>query len=61
MILYRKFILEGASQQKFAMDLSYSESREQKRSNHFCHGFKGFKDWVVGKWSDYFEKMVLLS
>jgi hypothetical protein len=48
MILNRKFILEGASQQKFTVDLSYSESQEQKRSNHFCHGFKGFKDWGVG-------------
>jgi hypothetical protein len=30
MILNRKFILEGASQQKFTVDLSYSESQEQK-------------------------------
>ena len=55
MILNRKFILEGASQQKFAMDLSYSESREQKGVIIFCHGFKGFKDW--GCWqmvADYF-------
>jgi hypothetical protein len=35
MILNRKFILEGASQQKFTVDLSYSESQEQKRSNIF--------------------------
>lgn len=45
MILNRKFILEGALQQKFAMDLSYSESQEQKGVIIFCHGFKGFKDW----------------
>jgi hypothetical protein len=30
MILNRKFILEGASQQKITVDLSYSESQEQK-------------------------------
>jgi hypothetical protein len=47
MILNRKFI-RGAA--KFTLDLSYSESQEQK-SNHFCHGFKGFKDWGVGNWS----------
>lgn len=55
MILNRKFILEGALQQKFAMDLSYSESQEQKGIILFCHGFKGFKDW--GCWqrvADYF-------
>jgi hypothetical protein len=50
MILNRKFILEHHSK-KFTVDLSYSESQEQKRSNHFCHGFKGFKDWGVGNWS----------
>jgi hypothetical protein len=50
MILNRKFILEGASQQKFTVDLSYSESQEQKVII-FCHGFKGFKDWGVGNWS----------
>jgi alpha-beta hydrolase superfamily lysophospholipase len=45
MVLSRKFILEGALQQKFAVDLSYSESPEQKGIIIFCHGFKGFKDW----------------
>jgi hypothetical protein len=30
MILNRKFILEGASQQKFTVDLSYSESGTKK-------------------------------
>jgi alpha-beta hydrolase superfamily lysophospholipase len=45
MVLNRKFILEGALQQKFAVDLSYSESPEQKGIIIFCHGFKGFKDW----------------
>ena len=55
MILNRKFILEGALQQKFAMDLTYSESQDQKGVIVFCHGFKGFKDW--GCWqmvADYF-------
>jgi len=55
MILNKTFILEGALQQKFAVDLSYSESREQKGVIVFCHGFKGFKDW--GCWqmiADYF-------
>ncbi|MEZ7504300.1 alpha/beta hydrolase family protein [Flavobacterium sp. Arc2] len=55
MILNRKFILEGALQQKFAVDFSYSESLQQKGVIIFCHGFKGFKDW--GCWqmvADYF-------
>ncbi|MBE0393397.1 S9 family peptidase [Flavobacterium sp. PL002] len=55
MILNSKFILEGALQQKFAMDLTYSESQDQKGVIVFCHGFKGFKDW--GCWqmvADYF-------
>jgi alpha-beta hydrolase superfamily lysophospholipase len=55
MILNRKFILEGALEEQFAMDLSYSESQEQKGIIIFCHGFKGFKDW--GCWqmvADYF-------
>jgi alpha/beta superfamily hydrolase len=54
MILNRKFILEGASQQNLQLDLSYSESQEQGLII-FCHGFKGFKDW--GCWqlvADYF-------
>lgn len=55
MILNRNFILEGASQKQFAIDLSYSESQEQKGIIIFCHGFKGFKDW--GCWqmiADYY-------
>jgi len=55
MILNKTFILEGALQQKFAVDVSYSESQEQKGVIIFCHGFKGFKDW--GCWqmiADYF-------
>ena len=45
MILNEKWILEGASHEKFAIDLSYSESMGQKGVVIFCHGFKGFKDW----------------
>lgn len=45
MILDRNFILEGALQEQFTIDLSYSESQEQKGVIIFCHGFKGFKDW----------------
>jgi alpha-beta hydrolase superfamily lysophospholipase len=45
MILNRKFILKGALQEQFTIDLSYSESPEQKGVIIFCHGFKGFKDW----------------
>jgi alpha-beta hydrolase superfamily lysophospholipase len=56
MVLNRKFILEGALQQKFAMDLSYSESQEQKGVIIFCHGFKGFKDW--GCWQMIAENYV---
>ena len=55
MIATQSFILEGALQQKMAVDLSYSESKEQKGIIVFCHGFKGFKDW--GCWqmiADYF-------
>lgn len=57
MIVSKTFILEGALQQKFAMDLSYSECQDQKGVIIFCHGFKGFKDW--GCWqmvADYFVK-----
>lgn len=57
MILNRKFILKGVLNEQFALDLSYSESPEQKGIIVFCHGFKGFKDW--GCWSmiaDYFVK-----
>lgn len=55
MIVHKKFILEGSLQQNFALDLSYSETLEQKGIIIFCHGFKGFKDW--GCWqliADYF-------
>lgn len=57
MVLNKKFILEGALRQNFAIDLSYSESKEQKGVIVFCHGFKGFKDW--GCWqmvADYFAE-----
>jgi hypothetical protein len=55
MILNRKLILEEVSQQKCIVDLSYSESQEQKGVTIFCYGFKGCKDW--GCWqrgADYF-------
>ena len=55
MILNKSLVIEGASQQKMAIDLSYAESKEQKGIIIFCHGFKGFKDW--GCWqmvADYF-------
>jgi len=55
MILNKSFVIEGASQQKMAIDLSYAESKEQKGIIIFCHGLKGFKDW--GCWqmvADYF-------
>jgi alpha-beta hydrolase superfamily lysophospholipase len=45
MVLNRKFILKGALEEQFTLDLSYSESQEQKGIIIFCHGFKGFKDW----------------
>jgi alpha-beta hydrolase superfamily lysophospholipase len=55
MIVHKKFVLVGALQQNFALDVSYSESKKQKGIIIFCHGFKGFKDW--GCWqmvADYF-------
>ena len=55
MILNKSLEIEGASQQKMAIDLSYAESKEQKGIIIFCHGLKGFKDW--GCWqmvADYF-------
>ncbi|MBU0941260.1 MAG: alpha/beta hydrolase [Flavobacteriaceae bacterium] len=55
MILNKSLVIEGASQQKMAIDLSYAESKEQKGIIIFCHGLKGFKDW--GCWqmvADYF-------
>lgn len=45
MTVNQKFILKGALQEQFAVDLSYVESQEQKGVIVFCHGFKGFKDW----------------
>lgn len=55
MVVTQSFVLEGALQQKFALDVSYSEAQDQKGVVIFCHGFKGFKDW--GCWqmiADYF-------
>ena len=55
MIVTQSFVLEGALQQKFVLDVSYSEAQDQKGVVIFCHGFKGFKDW--GCWqmiADYF-------
>jgi len=55
MILNKSLVIEGASQQKMAIDLSYAESKEQKGIIIFCHGFKGFKDWGCWKMvADYF-------
>ncbi|MDG2432255.1 alpha/beta hydrolase [Flavobacterium sp.] len=45
MVVTQSFVLEGALQQKFALDVSYSENQDQKGVVIFCHGFKGFKDW----------------
>jgi hypothetical protein len=46
MILNRKFILEGASQQKITVDLSYSESQE-KGVIIFCVDLKVLKTGVL--------------
>jgi hypothetical protein len=46
MILNRKFILEGASQQNFTVDLNYSESQEQKES-FFVMDLKVLKTGVL--------------
>ncbi|AWG21838.1 hypothetical protein FFWV33_09975 [Flavobacterium faecale] len=51
----KKHILQGAQNQEFALDISYSEQGNPKGTIIFCHGFKGFKDW--GCWqmiADYF-------
>ncbi|WP_366184129.1 alpha/beta hydrolase [Flavobacterium ovatum] len=45
MIQNKNFILQGASNQKFAIDIRYSDSNNSKGTIIFCHGFKGFKDW----------------
>jgi alpha-beta hydrolase superfamily lysophospholipase len=55
MMQNKNFILQGADNQEFAMDISYSDSNNFNGTIIFCHGFKGFKDW--GCWqmiADYF-------
>ncbi|MCW2119727.1 alpha/beta hydrolase family protein [Flavobacterium sp. 7A] len=55
MILNKKFTLQGALNQDFALDISYSDTGNSNGTIIFCHGFKGFKDW--GCWqiiADYF-------
>lgn len=55
MNLNKKYTLQGALSQEFAVDISYSDNGNQKGTIIFCHGFKGFKDW--GCWqmiADYF-------
>lgn len=55
MKLNKKFTLQGASNQEFGVDVSYSNVNNPQGTIIFCHGFKGFKDW--GCWqmvADYF-------
>ncbi|MCG9792437.1 alpha/beta hydrolase family protein [Flavobacterium algicola] len=48
MLSNQKFILEGASNKEFALDITYSDTQNNNGTIIFCHGFKGFKDW--GSW-----------
>lgn len=45
MVRNKNFILIGALQQQFSVDLTYSETQKKMGIIIFCHGFKGFKDW----------------
>ncbi|WP_418263431.1 alpha/beta hydrolase family protein [Flavobacterium faecale] len=55
MVQNKQFVLQGASDEEFLVDISYSNGLNSKGVIIFCHGFKGFKDW--GCWqliADYF-------